>query len=310
MPEALDSAAHIPAQAAAAAGYVGVLRYLGFAGDGRRLDRAELDAYFEAGLAVALIREENGRELLGGTDAGHRLGQHASQLADELGWPHDRPVYLTQDTGFARSQWGAVRDAIGTAGTYRPLSFYGGGDLGDWLVDQGVIPSFWLAGAFSWTSTWSGRRWDPNADPIPQIPATRHAVIAQTPEQPAAGGVTCDRNIILGPDWGQYHPDHPIAPLEDDVPLTDAEIDRIAASSAQKVMEILTGRAQAQGQDWAFIDGAGHGQPYPKLDEIVGAINLGSAAVGVKVIDSLKAGGTPDAVATAPVDKLAERLKG
>lgn len=235
MPEALDSAAAIPAQATRDGGWVGVLRYLGFVGDWRRVTRAEIDAHFAAGNAVALIREENGRELLGGEAAGHRLGQQSSQLADELGWPHDRPVYLTQDIGFARSQWGAVRDALGVANTYRPCGFYGGGDLGDWLVDQGVAPVFWLAGAYSWTSTWSGRRWDPNADPLPQIPTTRHAVIAQTPEQPVVGGVTCDRNIVLAPDWGQYHPDQPTP-----TPTTTEEFDDMDKKTFQEwIVEAL-----------------------------------------------------------------------
>lgn len=279
------------AQAVAAAGYVGAIRYLCFPGDGIKQLRAdEVAALHAQGLAVGVVWETTADRAAQGYQAGLSDAQEANRQADALGFPADRPIYYAVDFDTSADVVRPYFDGARAAGG-RPVGVYGshrvveGLDL-DWV---------WQCAAWSY-----GKR-SPKARLFQKVGYVL--------------GDTCDENDVLADDWGGWHPDHPTTPIEeDDMPLTDTEKDEIAARTAQKVMEILTGRAQVQRMPWAFMD-AEQTKPYPTLDEVVGVINLGTAVTGIKVIDSLKAGGTPaapadvKAEAQAVADELAERLK-
>lgn len=279
------------AAAVKAAGYVGAMRYLCNPGDGiKQLRGDEVAALHANGLAVGVVWETTENRSGQGFAAGQADAREANRQADSLGFPVDRPIYYAVDFDTSADVVRPYFDGARSVGG-RPVGVYG-----SYRVVEGLdLDWVWQCAAWSY-----GKR-------------SNKARLFQ--KVGYVLGNTCDANDVLADDWGGWHPDQPNPLEEDDMPLTDTEKDEIAARTAQKVMEILTGRAQAQSMDWAFMDGAGHAQPYPTLPEVVGVINLGSAVVGAKVIESVKAGGAPagpadvEAVAKAAVDEFAERLK-
>ena len=290
------------AQAVAAAGYVGAMRYLCYPGDGIKQLRAdEVAALHAQGLAVGVVWETTADRAAQGYQAGLSDAQEANRQADALGFPADRPIYYAVDFD---GSWDQVRPYFdgARAAAGRPVGIYGSYRVVE-ACDLG-----WVWQCAAWSGNGNG-----TAGSIQGRRASSKARLFQ--KVGYVLGDTCDVNDVLSTDWGGWHPDHPTTPIEeDDMPLTDTEKDEIAARTAQKVMEILTGRAQVQKMPWAFMD-AEQTKPYPTLDEVVGVINLGTAVTGIKVIDSLKSGGTPaapadvKAEAQAVADELADRLK-
>ena len=283
------------AAAVAAAGYVGAMRYLCYPGDGIKQLRAdEVAALHAQGLAVGVVWETTANRAGQGYAAGQADAAEANRQADALGFPADRPIYYAVDFDTSADVVRPYFEGAKAAGG-RPVGVYGSQRVVDGL-DLGWV---WQCAAWSY-----GRR-------------SGKARLFQNVGYVL--GDTCDVNDVLADDWGGWHPDHPTPTTEDDDMPKYRDWDRedqdaLAADVARKVGELLSGRAKAQGQTWAFADDAKQ-IPYPTIPEAVTVTNLGSAAVGAKVIESLKAGGTPaapadvEAVARATADELADRLK-
>jgi hypothetical protein len=195
-------------------GFESVGRYLGFRGDSRALTRPELDALHAAGISVWLIREDHGGEALEGFDSGLRQGQIARQLADQLGWPGDRPVYATADVMVLPSQYGAVGaylDGFGQGLGGRPVGLYGGARLIQWAMANGHASWGWAAGASSWHDR--------------VAPVESGAQIEQFARQ-LYGGAVDDGRSLAG-DWGAWHPDISYEHGKWDDMATASEIDAV-----------------------------------------------------------------------------------
>lgn len=308
MAQVADYSGARPGGAALAAyGFQGVMRYLsrGSANDWKILTTAEAHDLWDHGLAIGLVWETTAGRALEGFDAGRVDAAEARSRLAGSPFPADFPIVYAVDTDVATPNAVAPYFEGVIAASPPPSAVwgetwgvYGEYDVIEWFA--GRTPWLWQCAAWSGFGQGSGGSIDGRR-------LSAHACLFQRANQIWNGQV--DLNDVLG-RWPGYHPDQPLP--ETDMPLTDNEIDRIAATSAKKVMEVLTGRAQVEQQEWAFADVA-KTQPYPTWQEVIGVINLGTAATGIKVIEAVK-GGDPapadvEAVAKATADELAERLK-
>lgn len=197
--EVLDYSSGYPAPVAIkAAGYAGVVRYIGTPGRGKNLTRAEAQAMRAAGIPIALVYETSAGWALGGTQAGADAAR--ASLADAAVCEVQvRCVYMAVDvdvTGAVQMQ--AVQQmldgAAGVLGRNR-VGVYGEADVIDACVPGHA--------AYGWqTRAWSGGRLSGKAAILQQIGYVD------------VGGVQCDRSTVLKDDWGQwpYQGDVPTAP--------------------------------------------------------------------------------------------------
>lgn len=227
--------------AIAAAGAVGVVRYLSHDAD-KAIDAGELHALQAVGLAVALVWEDGARAATLGRPQGHVDAAAANAQADALGWPEDRPIFYAVDFDTAGDQhqlWSVVEYLRGAAGGgTRPVRVYGSYEV----VEAARAAQF---GAGWQTLAWSRDRVSPHAC---LIQTTRTTPIPQT-----------DVNVIGDgfDDWGQ-HP-LPASPLEEDplpiayvIPETDQQPgDGVLAVSG------ITPPRPVDGVEWAALEAAG-----------------------------------------------------
>ncbi|MGN8024686.1 peptidoglycan-binding protein [Microbacterium sp. 22242] len=158
------SFARIPVATLLARGVRFVARYLWKAkyDDGRTnkgLSADELAQYRAAGIDVALLYEEDGKELLGGRAAGVRVAQAAEEFRKTLGLGA-QPIYFNVDFDIAPGDvptvLGALDGVASVIGADR-VGLYGG---------FAVIKAAFDAGKIRWgfqTYAWSGGRWDQRA---------------------------------------------------------------------------------------------------------------------------------------------------
>ena len=192
MPEVVDyswgrvggnNASH--AQAVAAAGYVGAMRYLCYPGDGiKQLRAGEVAALHAQGLAVGVVWETTSNRAGQGFDAGRADAQEANRQADALGFPADRPIYYAVDFDASPDVVRPYFDGARAAGG-RPVGVYG-----SFRVVEGLdLDWVWQCAAWSY-----GKR-------------SGKARLFQ--KVGYVLGQTCDANDVLADDWGGWHPDHP-----------------------------------------------------------------------------------------------------
>ncbi len=190
---ALDYSAGWPAPAAVkAAGFMGVIRYIGFdpALRPKCIGKAEYAAMTGAGLGVALVYENQAGDALQGRAAGVTAATRARQWADRIGFPADRPIYMACDTDVVTpAQFAAVLDYLRGAaevhGGPGRVGVYGEADVIERAAAAGVARWFWQ------TKAWSHGI------------VSDHDHLLQVLGQATVGGVVCDRNEIHQPDWGQ-----------------------------------------------------------------------------------------------------------
>lgn len=136
-----------------------VYRYIGVNVGGKSATRAELDEYTSAGLDVILGYEEDGQELLGGYDAGVRIGHAIQSALNDLGYP-GAVVYANADFDATEAQQvpiNAALDGIASVIGLARLGLYGG----YWVIKRAFD-----AGKITYamqTYAWSGGNWDPRA---------------------------------------------------------------------------------------------------------------------------------------------------
>jgi peptidoglycan hydrolase-like protein with peptidoglycan-binding domain len=128
MSEGIDFSFARPGGAAIkAAGKQFVVRYL--SSNSKGLTNSEINDYKSNNLAIALIYEENGKELLGGFAAGVRVAQEADNHRAKLGLPNTVAIYFAVDFDAAGSDLTACASAIDGAVSvlgYNRVGGYGG----------------------------------------------------------------------------------------------------------------------------------------------------------------------------------------
>lgn len=186
----LDYSSGFPDPAAVvAAGYVGIVRYIGTPGRGKNLTRAEAAAMLAAEVPIGLVYEESAGWMLGGVSAGVRAAQAA--LADAQNCRVGvRNVFFAADFDVtSTAQMTAVErcldGAAGVLGRSR-VGVYGEADVIDACLGQRHATWGWQ------TRAWSGGRLSSRAHLLQQVGYVY------------PGGVQCDRSTVLQQDWGQW----------------------------------------------------------------------------------------------------------
>jgi hypothetical protein len=254
---ALDCSAGRPTAAQVkAAGYVGVIRYIGFPANRKCITAAEYADMTSAGVGVALVYEQTAGDALGGRPAGRAGAALAKSHAATVGYPANLPIYMACDTdivsGLERarrlaevgmdtfaaehrqahrpltaSQMDAVLDYCRGAGDVlggpHMVGIYGEFDVIERCAVAGVAEWFWQ------TRAWSGGR------------LSAHAHLRQEIGTYVVGGIDCDRNTILKADWGQTGTTE-----EGSLSATDA--DRVIAA-VHDAVDVLYNLARAQTPD-------------------------------------------------------------
>lgn len=205
----LDYSAGKPGAAAIRrAGYGGAVRYIGFPSRAKCTNAGELADFDRHGLGMALVYEDHTEDWLGGFWQGRAAGARARTHANQIGFPSDRPIYMAVDRDVATGGEFAtmveyLRGASQTVGGVGLTGVYGEYDVCVRAQQAGVARWFWQCRA------WSGT-------PVKLFPG-RH--LYQRVGTVAVGGINCDINDVLQPDWGQH--------TEDDVAAKDVFTYRI-----------------------------------------------------------------------------------
>lgn len=172
---------------------LGVMRYVGSAGNPKNITSGEFRAYVAGGVPFGLVYESSGADYVGGTAAGRVAGFAARTPARAFGFPDSRPLFTTIDRGV---HWA---DVIGdyqrafniAAAGGAPQGFYGDAEIGDRLLALGLIRWYWQAGARAWPGDAID---DPRACLVQRVAKTY-------PQFPAS---SYDVNDVFATDWGQY----------------------------------------------------------------------------------------------------------
>lgn len=186
----LDAAGHPDPYVAAQRGYRSVAGYL------YNLTRGYIDGAHMAGLDILLIGETSANRPLFGQPAGAQDGYNRTLEAERLGAPHSAAIFYTADCNVDPHSFptvGGYLEGVRMNTLYR-VGLYGGGDLVDWALANGLCDYGWETGATSWSSH-------------PYYHATSLGHLRQLAPQVTINGTTCDVNNILKPDYGQWYAD-------------------------------------------------------------------------------------------------------
>jgi hypothetical protein len=179
-----------------AAGYSGVLRYLGGSAS-KDLTAKEAAGYHAAGLSIGLVYESTAGRAKGTYAQGQVDAHTALAQAKAIGYPTDCPIFFAVDFDATPAQveryFDGVRSAIGTL-TWKPgklkkkqtvsrAGIYGGIAV----TSAGLAPWRWQ------TEAWSGTRVDQSAHLYQRVRATVKHPIA-----------SADEDVVLQalPLWG------------------------------------------------------------------------------------------------------------
>lgn len=222
MGKGVDYSSGRPGGAALAAqGFEFVAKYVSTVGNPKNLTAAEAKDLAAHGVWSAVVFETTAGRALEGRAAGATDAQNGLQQARAAGMPNGRPLYLAVDRDVTDPSkvapyFQGAASVLGLALT----GAYGGYGVIKYLLDHGLITYAWQ------TAAWSRGVWDPRAH------------IRQYATTIKVNGVSCDLDESIHLDYGQWKPG--VTPTtEEDVPLTDAEIDKIATLSAQKTLKAL-----------------------------------------------------------------------
>lgn len=181
---AFDYTDRIAPSALIAAGCQVVCRYLSRPGWPKNLTRTEADELLAAGIGIVLNFETTADFMLGGYAAGLADARSARAQAAALGASTDARIYYSADFDASSEQIPAVLDylhgAADAEGSKSLVGAYGGLAIVEAAADAGF--ACWQ------TVAWSSGVWDPRA------------VLRQTGQQRAVGGVTVDVNDIISLD--------------------------------------------------------------------------------------------------------------
>ena len=184
-----------------AAGFVGLVRYQWITGGTRvsfnmakAIQRPEYQHAQNLGLAIALNCQVDKDDYLGGYARGLDYGRRSLLHSREMGHPDSRPVILTvQDQGIVSSRYRLAVDYMRGFVDGRgqgPQAYYGGTNIGNLCVAEGLAKFLWVPiAATSWST-------QPSA----------HIALKQLPTKsyPQFPPSSYDENDIAKPDWGQH----------------------------------------------------------------------------------------------------------
>ena len=137
----------------ASAGVVAVSRYIS-SGSPKNLTLNERDRLWAAGLGIMLNWEQSAGAPLGGASIGATHGATATRQAEALHYPLQLPICVSVDTGVAPNLYPAV---VSYFRAFKdncpwPLTMYGGTNVGEPLIEEGLVSGIWKAGASSWST--------------------------------------------------------------------------------------------------------------------------------------------------------------
>lgn len=122
----------------------------------KRLTRAEASAIEDHGMRIAVVFQQNGRDIANFSSAGGaRDAQRALDCAGDIGQPEGSAIYFGVDEDFVKSaERAAIRDHFEAvrqiiAGRFR-VGLYGSGGLAMMLLDAHSIDLVWLPRALGW----------------------------------------------------------------------------------------------------------------------------------------------------------------
>ena len=289
--DVLDYSSGWPAPASIRdSGYAGVVRYVGTPGRSKNLTRAEVRELQTAGVPIGLVYESTAGWMLGGGAAGVAaaravLTDPALVSTDTYRAPRIRCVYFACDIDVTgESQMAAIQECLdGAASVFgrAQVGVYGEADV----IDD-CVPAH---AAYAWqTRAWSAGR------------VAKRVCLLQEIGYVQVGGVQCDRNTVLKPDWGQ----DTYGGLTMDQEVR-AAFDALGARIDAHHRLVTVGDAPDNqlGPDGKPIDKGGH--PW-NLERLTARVDTLAAKV-----DLLAAGGgavDTDALAAKVADLLAQRL--
>ncbi|MGH3764607.1 MAG: DUF1906 domain-containing protein [Pseudonocardiaceae bacterium] len=175
-----------------AAGFRFVCRYLSEGGPtlpGKLLTPAECTDLQAHGIAVAVNWETTADRMKAGHSAGVADAQRADAQVRAVGHPADRPVYFSADWDATPADQAKIDDYLrGAASVIGPerVGVYGSYYVCKRCFDNGTARWAWQTGA------WSGGNREPRAHIYQRIGFV------------TVGGVQCDVNEALKPDFGQH----------------------------------------------------------------------------------------------------------
>lgn len=201
-----------------AAGYLGVVRYLGYdfkyeydPGRNRRtICPRERDELFAQGLDIALVWETTANMVLGGSSAGAKDGVEANRQADYLGFPKDRPIYIAVDFqayGYQYATIDGYMKAFNAAG--RPVRLYGHYDIIEYFGGG------WQCAA--WSGQGSGTGGSSNSGGRDMYRRVSSKALMYQRIGYVLGN-SCDENEVYVEDWGQWKysgASQPSTPVQD-----------------------------------------------------------------------------------------------
>lgn len=181
----VDAAGAVPPEAARAAGYAGVMRYVSQE-PGKNLTPEEAAGYLAAELTVNAIYEDGTGDYQGGETTGNQHGLVAKALLDAIGFPADRALIVAVDTDIQPGDYplGLAYVATTAAAAGRLPGVYGPDGFVRYCMAQGVRYGMNAAG-------WSDG-------------ASNAAQIQQGFPEVFVGGVACDPDLASAEDYGQW----------------------------------------------------------------------------------------------------------
>jgi hypothetical protein len=191
MAQVLDYSAGFPgAVAIARAGYAGAVRYIGFPERRKCTNAGEVADFKNHGLAMGLVYEDDLTDWRGGFTRGQSSARRARMHATAIGFPENRPIYMAIDqdvvaSGEFTTMLEYLRGAGTSLGGAQLTGVYGEADVIDRARDAGVASWYWQTAAWSRTRKTSCHLYQKIGSVL-------------------VGGISCDVNDVILPDWGQY----------------------------------------------------------------------------------------------------------
>jgi Rv2525c-like, glycoside hydrolase-like domain len=198
-----------------------VCRYVSTPGNTKNIDRAEADQLRAADIAIVIVFETLAARALKGRAAGGFDAENALAQVKAAGGPGDSVIYFAVDFDATPQQQAAINAYLGGASSLLGkdhVGIYGGYWVVKRALDGGVCGWAWQ------TRAWSGGHWDPRAQ-LRQFPDGHPMTLH-------LDGVSCDTDLAMVANFGQWYPPPPPPPPPPD--MTEDEVIAAIKSEAKQ----------------------------------------------------------------------------